>query len=176
MHNCTMPELIPVQKDLTGKSFFSKIKEYFANRKWEVAKDYELYLPWLEETWCIPKGFIFDAASVPRIFWTIMDPNGTLLIGSIFHDFGYRYDCQLHKVSYTGEATGTEYTYLEVIHEGDSKKFMDEQFKNINDYVNDAKFMNGAAWAVLRAFGFPAWNSARKRDLKVREEVERIYN
>jgi hypothetical protein len=41
----------------------------------------------------IPKGFVTDFASVPRVMWSIpgFSPTGPLLCGSIAHDFGYQY-------------------------------------------------------------------------------------
>ena len=35
----------------------------------------------------IPKGFVTDLASVPRIFWPIVPPYGKHLEASILHDF-----------------------------------------------------------------------------------------
>ena len=40
----------------------------------------------------IPKGFVFDGASIPRLLWFFLSPTGLLLIPGLIHDFGYRYD------------------------------------------------------------------------------------
>lgn len=38
----------------------------------------------------IPKGFITDLISVPRIFWSIIPPHGIASNASIVHDFCWR--------------------------------------------------------------------------------------
>jgi len=144
-----MPEMRPVIIPTKGLSWDKRFFTHFQTRKWEITEDYYLYVPSLGEILFIPKGFVFDGASVPRIFWPIMNPTGILLIGGLFHDFGYRYDCFLN-------GTGR------IIHEGAGQKFFDKQIKDINIYINDVHSMNTVAWAILRVFGFLAWRGRRK--------------
>lgn len=42
----------------------------------------------------VPKGFVFDGASVPRILWTLIGitPDGLHRAAALVHDFIYRYD------------------------------------------------------------------------------------
>ncbi|AYV94403.1 DUF1353 domain-containing protein [Fusobacterium necrophorum] len=52
-----------------------------------------LYQDYIREIngYCItvPKGFITDGASVPRIFWTLFPPQGKYTPAAIIHDFLY---------------------------------------------------------------------------------------
>jgi hypothetical protein len=103
---------------------------------------------------CIPEGFIFDGASVPRPLWAIMSPTGLMFIAGMFHDFGYRYNCWIDK----------NYNPLFV---GAGQRFFDTNFKKIGIYTNDATFISNTAGLTLDMFGFIAWGGARKRDMKV---------
>lgn len=152
-----MPKLEPIRIPTKGLSWWRRFLVHFKRRNWRLTEDYELYIPWLGITLMAPKGFIVDGASVPRIVWPIINPTGILLIGSIFHDFGYKYDSLLDKD-------------WNVCYSGEGKAFMDELFKDINIYVNDVHSMNTVAWAALAAFGFFAWNGHRKRDIKVTDD------
>ena len=60
-------------------------------RKWKVMEDYAVWSGALKTLIIIPEGFIFDGASVPKIFHSILGPTGMLLYGSCPHDFGYIY-------------------------------------------------------------------------------------
>lgn len=153
----TMPEMRPVIIPTKGLPWHKRFFTHFQRRKWEITEDYYLFIPDLNEILFIPKGFIFDGASVPRAFWPLINPTGILLIGSLFHDFGYRYNCFLN-------GTGR------VIHANAGRAFFDQQIKDINIYVNDVHSMNTIAWGVLKAFGCFAWNGRRKENANVVED------
>jgi hypothetical protein len=120
--------------------------------------DYTLYLPWLNTTILIPKGFIFDGASVPRVFWPILDPVGILLIGSIFHDFGYVYGFLLDE------------QHNKVFNNA-SRAFVDRQIRDINTYINGTFILNEIAWVVLRLFGGFVWAKYRKCERDVFKDL-----
>lgn len=44
---------------------------------------------WYTPYGVVPKGFVSDGASVPRIFWWVMTPTGVLFEASVLHDFLY---------------------------------------------------------------------------------------
>ncbi len=150
----TMPEMRPVRIPTKGLSWSKRFCIHFKRRQWEITEDYYLYIPKLKKSLFIPKGFIFDGASVPRLLWPIMNPTGILLIGGLFHDFGYRYNCFL-------EDTGT------IIHKDMGRDFFDEQFRDINIYINDIHSMNTIAWGVLKVFGTYTWEKRRNEDADV---------
>lgn len=56
----------------------------------------------------IPKGFVTDFASVPRIFWSILPPFGTYSKACVLHD----YLCTLNKTN-SVDNNGIKYTRKE---------------------------------------------------------------
>lgn len=136
-----MPILRPIPIDTKGKSILGKIKAWlFVPRKWEVAKDYFLYVQYLHIDLKIPAGFIFDGASVPRVFWLFLHPLGILLIPSLFHDYAYRYKCLASRNA-------------EGIYKKD-RMFFDEMFLKISYQVNGIYTPDFIAWYLLRLFGW----------------------
>lgn len=57
------------------------------SRLWMIYEDLEYITS--KELITIPKGFMTDFASVPRIFWTIFPPDGAYTGAAIVHDFLY---------------------------------------------------------------------------------------
>ena len=149
-----MPSFSPLRIPTRGLTWVKKLKHAFSRRIWVIDKDYTLYLPWLNNTILIPKGFTFDGASVPRVFWPILDPVGILLIGSIFHDFGYIY----------GHLLDVEH---KKIFDKQPRSFFDRQIRSINTYVNGKFFLNDTAWFILRLFGWIVWSGYRKKTTDV---------
>lgn len=48
----------------------------------------------------IPKGFICDGASIPKIFWSVVgNPLGKYAPAAVIHDFLYRYQIRSRKES-----------------------------------------------------------------------------
>ena len=76
-----MPKLTPLIIDTKDQpSFLRKMVVFLAcPRRWHLEEDWKYQLN-PETTLVIEKGFIFDGASVPRIFWAILSPTGLLLI------------------------------------------------------------------------------------------------
>ena len=152
-----MPSFSPVRIPTRGLPWFKKILASFSRRRWKMDHDYYLFLPWLQKTIMIPKDFVFDGASVPRIFWPIIDPVGVLLIGSLFHDFGYGYN---HFLDESGK----------IIYEGAGRSFFDDQIRKINIYINEPVILNDIVWFVLVLFGWITWNTRRKTKRNVYQD------
>jgi hypothetical protein len=149
-----MPNIKPVPIKTKGMPFWKQIYIWLtAFRQWEVIEDYYFFVPWLDVTVKIPQGFIFDGASIPRIFWLLLSPTGILFIPGLFHDYGYKYNYWL-------DENGNR------IFEGYGQKFFDNQFGKLGEFINDMKVLDKVAWAVLRSFGWIAWNNHRKNDTK----------
>ena len=123
-------------------------------REWRIEEDYLFFIPWLNAEVCIPGGFIFDGASIPRIFWSIMSPTGIMFITGLFHDFGYRYNCWIDR----------NYRPMFVDF---GQGFFDDNFKKIGIYTNDATFLSNTAGTALELFGFIAWNERREQNNRV---------
>jgi len=125
----TFPIIRPVPIKTRGLFFWDKIKAWlFTTRKWEVVEDYYLHIPWFNLTIKIPKGFIFDGASIPRILWPFLSPTGILFIPGIVHDYGYKYNRLLDENG----------NFLFV---GGGQKFFDKLFGKLGKYINDMVFL-----------------------------------
>ena len=55
------------------------------------------------------------------------------------------------------------------------RKFFDDQFRNINMYVNGITGMHTAAWASLRGFGWVSWMHYRKKNAIIDLIYEVVY-
>jgi hypothetical protein len=130
-------------------------------RKWLIEEDYYLKFPWLDEIICIPKGFIFDGASIPRPLWSFISPTGVMFIPGLFHDFGYRYQCFLTE--------GYKPIYI-----GETKEFFDYNFKKMGIYLNNATIIAPITWFALVVFGFVTWISKRIDNRSVDIDFPRI--
>ncbi len=97
----------------------------------------------------IPKGFIFDGASVPRMFWVSFSPTGILFIPSVIHDFAYRNGyIPLDRAAFGGPKKSFEKYGL-----GKPKKFWDDLFYDMAVDINGFKWVNRAPWFFVRLFG-----------------------
>lgn len=137
-----------------GKPWGDQVKVWlFESQRWEITEDYNYLLPngrWI----VIPKGFIFDGASIPRPFWFLLSPTGLLLIPGLLHDYAYKYN-QL--IAYFD---GKRIPYLE----GAGRAYWDDMFKRIGKEVNGMSVVSDVTWAFLYLFGGFAWNKHRKND------------
>ena len=158
----SMPKLTPIpiptkEQDGTLARLIVYVTE---SRKWQVAED------WRYEhegtVFIVPKGFVFDGASIPRPFWALLSPIGLLLIPGLIHDFGYRYDyiwCQ---------DDDAECGYVKK-HEHAGQPFWDQLFYAVGHEVNGMKVIDGIAYIALKSFGCFAWNENRKQQHQVAE-------
>lgn len=149
-----MPILRPVPIQTKNCNWFKAIYRWFTNiRKWEVMETWKYRLKNGKLVY-VPKGFVFDGASVPKMFWGILSPTGLLLVPGLLHDYAYRYDylqCNWkNKLVPCLEHKGQRYW---------DKMFYEEAVR-----VNGFKIINWFAWLALRCFGFMAWRSNRKKE------------
>ena len=153
-----MPVLKPIPIPTKGVGIFTRIWRWFTwVRKWEVVEDF--IFQFKDLIFLIPKGFIFDGASIPRIFWAFLSPTGLLLIPGLIHDYAYRHDFLW--VLCPGQ---TKYR------EGAGKDFWDKLFMEIGEAVNGVHFANWVAWVALKVGGWTAW---RHGDAKGRPPPQR---
>lgn len=146
------PILKPVPIKTKGLSKWKQIWIWLTSfRKWEVVEDYYLYVPWYNITLFIPKGFIFDGASIPRVLWPLLSPTGILFIPGLIHDYGYRYN-------YLRDENNN------IIFKGLGQKFFDRLFSKLGAYINGMPVLDKTAYYALRLFGRFAWNEHRKND------------
>jgi hypothetical protein len=162
-----MPVMKPILIPTKNCGFLKRAWVWLVStRQWEIYEDYVFEFDELQLF--IPKGFVFDGASIPKPFRSILAPVGLLLIPSIFHDFGYRHNHLLVK----------SYDKVFKLKSGAGKAYWDKLFFLMGQFVNGVHFANYAAWAALTVGGWLAWLSKRKApayysDIKLRgEELE----
>ncbi|HII0646390.1 TPA: DUF1353 domain-containing protein [Salmonella enterica subsp. enterica serovar Yopougon] len=66
------------------------ILEMLDHYLWRVHEPFEFYLSDdNSDVISVPAGFVTDLASVPRIFWTLLPPDGKYAKAAIIHDYLY---------------------------------------------------------------------------------------
>ena len=145
-----MPCMKPISIPTKGKGFWGGVWTWImVTRTWEITKDWRYELNGVK--YVIPKGMVFDGASVPKFFRSWLSPMGVLLIGGLVHDYGYKYGALLK-----GNKKSAE------VH---NQKELDQIFRDINIDVNGFRVLNYVAYYALRLGGFIAWNGHRKNGL-----------
>ncbi len=135
-------------------SFLDKLLAMvFTVRRWKLQDHWRFHLAEDLEI-VIPKGFSFDGASIPKVFWAILSPVGLLLIPGLVHDYGYRYD-MLWRVGPGGE--------VEEYRKGAGKDYWDGLFQEVGDQVNGFSLINGIAWLAVTLGGEGAWRRYRRQ-------------
>jgi hypothetical protein len=147
-----MPKLRPVPISTKDKPWWKRWWVWVeSTRQWEVIEDWTFV--WKGVVLLIKAGFIFDGASIPRIFWSVLSKTGLLLIPSIFHDHGYQHDF-LWQILPDGS--------IVKFGENAGKGFWDKLFMEIGDFVNGYHFVNAIAWTALKVGGWVAWKGDRE--------------
>jgi hypothetical protein len=150
-----MPHMKPITIPTAGKGFWGAIWMWITGvRTWEIAKDWQFSVN--GENYVIPKGFVFDGASVPKFLASWLSPTGVLLVGGLVHDYAYKYTVLLKKGK---KSTSEPMTQNEA----------DQLFRDINIEQNGFHLLNKLAYWALAIGGFVAWNGHRKRDCKIGE-------
>lgn len=158
--NEAMPALRPVPiPTKKQKTLLHKIVVFiFEVRKWGVVENWHFKFDGNEIV--IPKDFRFDGASIPRIFWAILNPIGLLLVPGLIHDYAYKYD-QLWKIDENGGVVELD--------KGAGKEHWDKLFKEIGKDVNGFFVINVFAWLAVALGGKGAWNSHKKTHGKAKK-------
>lgn len=145
----TFPTLKPITIPTKDKGTFGAIWLWlWTSRTWELATDWTFVLN--DEVYVIPRGFVFDGASIPKYFWNWLSPVGVLLIPGLIHDWLYAKE-QFMKPH--GEKS-----------EKMTRKECDEIFRDVAIEINGFKYINWIAYGALRPFGWVAWNKHRRND------------
>ncbi len=120
----------------------------------------------------VPKGFVTDGASIPRILWPIIPPFGPLLEGAILHDFGYQHGYLLARYYpeqvYNLASMAMRYRYPDIftdtipVYIGKPQRFFDELLRHVAIEFSGATVQAEVAFRALLIFGGNAW--ARYRD------------
>ena len=156
-----MPTLRPLRIPIKSQSNFpmKKFVHLYEPRQWQLTEHWFFTLDDKDRTEIIiPKGFICDGASIPRIFWPVASPVGALFLTGLIHDYGYKYK-QLWKRTPEGK--------VEPYEKGRERLFWDGLFRKVGKQVNGLPLMNWFAWFVLVVVGgWIPWWSHRRDDLQ----------
>lgn len=143
-----MPVMSPIEIKTKDRSFFKAIWVwFFGDRKWILKEDFEFELSGKKHY--IPKGFVFDGASVPRFLWVFLSPVGILLLGSMIHDYLYEY-------GYLPRIDGSHG------YKGIERVGCDRMFRDICIDVNGMIVLNSVAYLAVRIGGWVGWKRRRK--------------
>ncbi len=164
-----MPKIIPLPIATKNiKNPFKKILKWiFEVRDWKLIEDWEFNLD--ENTvLIIEKGYEFDGASIPKIFWSILSPVGLLLLPALIHDHGYQHNYVFQK---TKDEDGN-IIYEEFPKNFDEiknkRKYWDDLFFKMSNDINGVKIIGIMAWVGVRCFGWKPWNDYRdEEEIKV---------
>ncbi|MDD1782438.1 DUF1353 domain-containing protein [Enterovibrio sp. ZSDZ35] len=152
----SMPILEPIPIKTKGHPFHIQLWRWItAIRSWKVVENW--HYNYNGHEYVIPKGFVFDGASIPRPLWFLLSPTGLLFIPGLIHDFGYRFT-YLWEVDDTAEC-------------GYKKSLVctkrgpwDVMFHQVSKEVNGTKIISALAHLALMIGGSKAWKDNRERD------------
>lgn len=66
------------------------ILEMLGHYNWRVHEPFDFYLSDdNSDVISVPAGFVTDLATIPRIFWTLLPPDGKYAKAAIIHDYLY---------------------------------------------------------------------------------------
>ena len=105
----------------------------------------------------VPKGFIYDGASIPRLVWTLtgMRPDGLLRAAALVHDFLYEHKGKMPKGTYQMRSD-KRYTDL---NDQWSRKNADKMFARILKESGVSRFKRRMACRAVRLGGWLAWRT-----------------
>lgn len=171
-----MPKMEAVPIKTKGEPWWKAVGNWmFADRQWKVVEDWYYRLPVPGNfVLVIRAGFIFDAASIPRIFWIFLSPTGLLLVPGLVHDNayenGYLWVIEVEpewEIYDAGEWVAVLASApCHKWNAGAPRAFWDDLFRLVANDVNGMAPINRAAWLGIRAGGWLAWNEHRKKNKK----------
>ena len=99
----------------------------------------------------VPKGFVYDGASVPTGFYWILKRDGLCRAAALIHDFIYK-----HKGMNCVQTLNRKrnFVYKEV-----DRKFADDLFYDLLLLAGVKKWKAKTAYRAVRMFGWYSWNA-----------------
>lgn len=130
---------------------------------YRITEDYFLPIPMMN-VWCfIPENFVYDNASIPRVFGFLLRPDGILAYGALPHDFGYRFGGLML-------STGPDHPYTFTAL---SKSTIDDIFCDLNNKYQNLSYVNSVAcWTVDK---FAPWHPMDIQNIDWSKPVSRDY-
>lgn len=126
---------------------------------WEVMNDYEVTLS-IHITLTIPKGFIFDLASIPRYLWGIIAPFELSIVAPLVHDYMYYHG---------GKIPYEQLKLINAARTGFTRKEADSYFYSLmlREGIKASRAM--IAYRAVRIFGRMFWDVKQKKLTKFRK-------
>jgi hypothetical protein len=145
-----MPIIKPIQIRTRQKNSFKAVYIWITSRrKWMLMEDFFCIIN--DKKVIIEAGFVFDGASILRIFWAVLSPTGLLLLPSLIHDYIYTHGY----LKYRNDNTLSKWVI-------NDRRYADELFRDSATAVNGMKFINYIAWIALYLFAGFAWHNSEK--------------
>lgn len=128
-------------------------------RRWLILEDWTFDLLGAYQIYVIKKGFIFDGASIPRLFWNLLSPTGYLFLAGLIHDWIYKFAFVWTRSVNAKGKPGRLYKMPL------SKEEADRIFQDVADSIAmGEKCWTGIAKKTLDWFGHTAWDEHRERE------------
>ncbi len=110
------------------------------NGSWKVAREFSYYvgIKSLDNIITIPESFTTDFASVPRIFWSIIPPDGKWSQSAVLHDYLYSKHGKLEDKTY-------------------SRKQCDKIFLNAMHVLDVSYLRRMTMYRAVRMGGWKSW-------------------
>lgn len=119
-----------------------KVRQIGATANYEVVDDYTYQSTNYKIT--VPKGFVYDRASIPRIFWVIIDKDSLSNVAPLFHDLLYRNGGKLPQTQVSPYRTF-------------SRDDTDNLFYELMTRCGVSYLRRVAAYEAVRKFSGPHW-------------------
>jgi hypothetical protein len=159
--NSIEPVMSPLRLNINDKNFLTEFISWRLERRhFRMREDWCVWVEHLQLWVKIPKGFVFDCASVPKAFHSFINSIDALFYGSILHDFIYRTG-QL--IVCTDDNYGVWYLKNNI-----NKSEADKIMFKFSSQMESLEVPNTIAVTVLFGAGWFAWNSSRKLGLTLR--------
>lgn len=149
----------PIPFDLKHKGFMRFIEWRLTQRLWVITEDFIFWSAYLHCWVKIPKGFVFDGASIPKMLQFVINPTDAVLFGAVIHDFIYRFQ---QMIICTDEDYGRW-----ALGDNLKRRQADELIKEISLQYDNVEYAAYICYYVLLPFGEFAWKRARKRNFKL---------
>jgi hypothetical protein len=167
-----MPLVRPVLKPTVNQNWWTCLKAILSPRKWCLEESYGL---WAKQMGCYilaQAPFIFDFASTPQVVWPIIPPTGLLLVGSVFHDPGYKYGGLFIKTHLDDPWSFNAFSRDDL---DDLLRDLTLQVNSIGDPPVPITTLANSAWAMVRTWGYITWNRYRQEDASVQKDFPKLY-
>jgi hypothetical protein len=139
-----MSEINPLQGTFSGLSNVTNLKDGIRARLNRVLA-YKTKDGWMIK---VPRGFITNYASIPRVIWSVIPPHGKYNRPAIIHDFLYKYAPIDPKTGKKCTQSRADY----IIREG-------------CEAVGVRWWKKWSIWSGLRIGGWVVWRKYRKEEI-----------